>query len=847
MNVKNVEDIYPLSPLQQAMLVRNLYAPESRISFEQSCDILNGNLRIPAFKRAWQQVIQRHSVLRTLFLMEGLDEPLQIVRQQIALPWEQHDWQGLSSVEQEKQLEILLQRDRSCGFELGKAPLMRLILVQVARGTYYFIWSFHHIILDGWSRALVLKEVFSFYDAFRQNQDLHLACGRPYRDYIAWLQQQDLSKAEEYWRALLRGFTSPTRLKLAPASERVSSDERYEQQHVQLSVATTAALQSLAQRYQITMNILVRGVWSLLLSHYSGEKDVVFGATVSGRPEALLGAESMVGMFINILPVRVRVSPEATLQSWLQELQAQQLDLHRYEHTPLVQIQQWSEVPWNFPLFESLLVFENYPPVNTSSLERDASLEMRNMHSDTRTNYPITIVADPGEELGLQIIYDCRRFDSYSIARMARHLQTLLESIATQPDIRLSELPTQDIAGCPQLSPAPHLASSNKLRSSDAPALDGVSSRLEESLVAPETPLEFQLVQIWEDILQIHPIGITDNFFDLGGQSILALRLITQIQKQFGQKFPLSLLAQAGNIKQLAYLLEQQHILLSPSPLIALQPRGSKPPFFCVHPASGNVLCYHKLAHYLSDDQPFFGLYDPDIYKEEFPCTAIEEMASRYIEAIRTVQPGGPYLLGGYSFGSIVAFEMAQQLRKQGQQIALLAILDGGSPASSQGFADDDDAAFFAILTMELTRGPTSKSLREVYYDLRRLELQEQISYVWEQMERAGLDLPAEGPPWVHHSMQIFKTRIQAIKRYSPEIYAGQITFFQSSEQHGVEELTPVDEGWQKFSTKPMETYVVPGYHDTIIDEPDVRTLAGYLQTCIDKALAVHSEASALK
>jgi amino acid adenylation domain-containing protein len=441
MKIKNVEDIYSLSPMQQGMLFHTLYASESRVYFEQLICTLEGNLSASAFEQAWQQVVERHPILRTAFLWEDLDEPLQIVRQQVKLSWEQHDWRELSPGEQQEQLEAFLQAERQRGFDLSQAPLMRLALIQVDENTYQFIWCHHHLLLDGWSLPLVFKEVFAFYEALRQGKNLYLKRSRPYRDYIAWLQQQDLGKAEAFWRQTLQGFTAPTPLVVGKAVGSIYNQEQnHDHQQIQLSETATVALESFARQHQLTVNTLLQGAWALLLSRYSGQEDVVFGTTVSGRPPTLTGVESMVGLFINTLPLRVQVSPQADLLSWLKQLQTQHVEMRSYEYSPLVQVQGWSEVPRRLPLFESIVVFENYP-IDASLYKQDGSVQIRHVRGFERTNYPLTVAARLGTELSLLLSYDRRHFDAETISRMLGHLQTLLEGMVANQGQRLADLP----------------------------------------------------------------------------------------------------------------------------------------------------------------------------------------------------------------------------------------------------------------------------------------------------------------------------------------------------------------------------------------------------------------------
>ncbi len=337
MQLTNVEDIYPLSPMQEGMLFHSLYDPQSEVYFEQITFTLHGNLNVAAFQQAWQQVIARHPILRTLFLWEQLDTPLQVVRQQVALPWTVLDWRSVPVSEHEERLQEFRHADRAQGFDLSQAPLLRLNLICLSEHVYHFTWSFHHILLDGWSVATVIGEVFAYYRAARQEQTFSHAASRPYSDYIAWLQQQDLAQAQTFWRETLRGYTTPTPLGIDRVSAMTSKAPDFRDHTFHLSAATTAALQTFARQQQLTLNTLVQGAWALLLSHYSGEQDVVFGVTVSGRPATLAGVEAMVGLFINTLPLRVQDNPTQPLLSWLHALQTRQAEARQYDYTPLVQ------------------------------------------------------------------------------------------------------------------------------------------------------------------------------------------------------------------------------------------------------------------------------------------------------------------------------------------------------------------------------------------------------------------------------------------------------------------------------------------------------------------------------
>ncbi|MEH2173668.1 non-ribosomal peptide synthetase [Nostoc sp.] len=253
--------------------------------------------------------------------------------------------------------------------------------------------------------------------------------------------QQNISKAEAFWRQILHGFTAPTSLVVDRYAGKLSNQkESYDEQHLQLSATVTAALHSLALQHYLTLNILVQGAWALLLSRYSGESNVVFGTLISGRPPALKGVESMVELLINTLPVRVQVCEEADLLPWLQQLQAQQVEREHYSYTPLVEIQGWSEVAQGMPLFESIVVFEN-DPADSYLQQQNPSLKVGRINTIEQTNYPLTVAAVLGQELSISIRYNTIRFEPAAISRMLGHFQTLLEAIVVNPRRHLQELP----------------------------------------------------------------------------------------------------------------------------------------------------------------------------------------------------------------------------------------------------------------------------------------------------------------------------------------------------------------------------------------------------------------------
>ncbi|CAD5971680.1 Linear gramicidin synthase subunit C [Planktothrix agardhii] len=439
-NKQNIEDIYPLSPMQQGMLFHSLYAPDSGIYFQQMICTLRGNLEVAAFEQAWQKIVEKHSIFRTAFIWESLNKPVQVVYKQVKITVENDDWQGLSEQEQQEQLKVFLESDQQHSLQLSQPPLMRLHLIKLDKNTHQFVFSSHHLLLDAWSLPLVFNDLLNFYEAISQRETIRYQSPLSYRHYIAWLQQQDQELAEKFWKQKLQGFTAATPLtveKLLPKTE--NSNINYGEQQIQLTLSATEALQSFARQNRLTLNNLVQATWGLLLSRYSQENDVVFGVTVSGRPPSLVGVESMVGLFINTLPMRVQVSAETQVLDLLKDLQAQQIEWEQYSYSSLADIQGWSDIPRGTSLFESILVFESNT-LKTGLKSNHESLELDNFRGVERTNYPLTVVAVPRQQMLVRISYDTNRFDDGTITRLLGHFQTLLEGIISNPEARVSQL-----------------------------------------------------------------------------------------------------------------------------------------------------------------------------------------------------------------------------------------------------------------------------------------------------------------------------------------------------------------------------------------------------------------------
>jgi amino acid adenylation domain-containing protein len=456
----DVEDLYPLTPVQQGMLFHTRRAPRSGAYVEQLGWIFVGAFDAAAWQRAWLWVTARHPVLRTAFV-DHLEEPLQLVRKRADPEWHREDWSGLAPDRQAEMLARHLARDRARGFEVGRAPLQRFALVELGDGRRQFVWSQHHLLLDGWSAGAVLAEVLAAYLALAAGHEPALPPARPFRDYVAWLATRNRAADLEFWRTRLAGFSAPSSLGLDRPADRggdLAEDGALERDAWDcrgrlLAAAISAGLRATARRRGWTAGTLVQAAWALLLARYGAASDVVFGTVVSGRAGTLEGAAAIVGLLINTLPVRAELAAAARRRAagaWLDAFQARLFELLRHEATPLAEIQGASGVPRRLPLFESVVAFENVP-LDRTLREWQAGARVEGLFSVARTHYPLTLIAALDDRLGLELVFARRRFAAAAVERLTGHLANLLAALAADPDQPLGELPMLDAAERHQL------------------------------------------------------------------------------------------------------------------------------------------------------------------------------------------------------------------------------------------------------------------------------------------------------------------------------------------------------------------------------------------------------------
>ncbi|PSM45369.1 non-ribosomal peptide synthetase [Streptomyces dioscori] len=430
-DARTVEDLLPLTPLQEGMLFHRLMGGADDVYVDQAALLLDGVADPHTFGLAWQRVTDRTPALRTSVVWQDVPVPLQVVHRDVRVPLTQLDWRDVAPQERADRFDRLRADDLAHGIGLASAPLMRLSLIRLPDARLHLLWTSHHLILDGWSLAQVLTEVCEEYAALTVGGEPSPPVRRSFADYVRWLADQDAEAARAHWRATLGGFASPTPLPVDRPLTGTHESRSADVHTAELSDTVSATLARTARDAGLTVNTVVQGAWALLLARHSAEPDVVFGTTVSGRPDELPGVESMVGMFINTVPTRVRIDGGRPAADWLRELQDVQAESRRFAAASLAELTALSDVPSGTPLFHSMVAFENYPfdAARTSG----SGVRLVDVASRDATNYPLVLRAYQGERLGFDLAYDPDLFDADTVRALTHRLRLLLTEIAEHP------------------------------------------------------------------------------------------------------------------------------------------------------------------------------------------------------------------------------------------------------------------------------------------------------------------------------------------------------------------------------------------------------------------------------
>ena len=443
-NDEGLANEYPLSPIQAGMLFHVLERPTAGIYFEQYSTDIAGDFNPAAFEAAWRDVVNHHATLRTAFVWGESAEPTQRISDRVEVPWRTDDWRSMPATEQIHALKAFLVDDRKAGFDTSRAPLLRFFLVQTSDRGWRFVWSYSHLISDGWSREIIFKDLWRYYERHTTqlgSSSTSVDVDKSYQRFVSWLSEQDPSAAKTYWRSTLYGFDGVNAIRLPTAARstkrgRGLAEGRFDWQ---LSEALSERIRGLARECRVTPSTIVLGAWAQLLSRFGRNRDVLFGVTVSGRPSSLQGADRAVGPYLNTLPLAVHVDERQPLSDWLVSVQEELSDARRFEWSPLAQVRTWAEAPPRQDLFETIVVFQN--TLMDAERGHPEEITLSNVEYLAWSNYPLAVIVEPTKAFGISMVYDTEHFDDTVIETIAQAYEATLSGMTSGGAQTLHQIP----------------------------------------------------------------------------------------------------------------------------------------------------------------------------------------------------------------------------------------------------------------------------------------------------------------------------------------------------------------------------------------------------------------------
>ncbi|HLP62842.1 MAG TPA: condensation domain-containing protein, partial [Candidatus Deferrimicrobium sp.] len=440
----DLEDLYTLTPMQEGMLFHTAFDHTVHSYFEQTSYRLQGDLNIGLVEKSLHELLKRHDILRTAFVYNDIERPVQVVLKERTVDFYFEDIRNTAG--KENYIDEFKAKDRGRPFALGSDSLMRVAILRTAEAEYEFIWSFHHILMDGWCLGIINSEFFEIYNSFLENRPYRLAEVRPYRTYIQWLEEQDKDASARYWENYLDAFEEQVEV---PGKKIFAKENNREYRNERVSVVLdrekTARLNKLAAGNHATLNTVTQAIWAILLGKYNGKEDVLFGAVVSGRPHGVEGVESMVGLFINTIPVRIRYEANMKFNRLVQKVQEQAIASEPYHYHPLAEIQGRTSLKQN--LIGHIMIFENYPlaeQIEGYGKEKNKSsritIKIANVSVFEQTNYDFNIALSGSDRLTITFQYNGNVYDGDYIARAAKHFSRIVDRVSENPGLEVREL-----------------------------------------------------------------------------------------------------------------------------------------------------------------------------------------------------------------------------------------------------------------------------------------------------------------------------------------------------------------------------------------------------------------------
>ena len=831
MKLDNIAAAYPLSPMQSSMLFyaqTQQAANQEDVLFNQVNLKIHGHLDTNAFRQAWQQVIDSNDAFRTGFVWAGLAQPQQFVCKAVECPWQLHDFSHLTTEQQSTALNQLQATDKKLGFALTEAPLIRLNLCKLSETTHHLIWSSHHLIIDRWCIGLVFNMLGVAYNRASTQGTAALSAQPPFKRYMAWLLKHETCQSAQYWQGQLGGFSTPSQL-CRRAAEAPSS-----QYSMALDEVQTQAIKQFCRQHKLTLANLFQAVWALTLNRVLGSRDLVFGLVVAGRPAAVKDIENIVGTFVNNIPLRYQLSGDLVLHEWLSQQQKDAQKRTLYEHEAASQLHSYTLLGNDAPLFDHILVWQN-----ATTLAAPSGLEIVAETGLLETAYPFTLCIEETQR-GLQVDGTIKAGWTLVDNDVLAHCQHLLTAVTTQTsaarladidgfveDKGLAELNAKTVVSPP--------VSLTRVTQTPQKALDNLAAGrtlLTESMVS-----EF-LVREWQRILEIDHVGLDDDFFALGGNSLKAAQLVARLEQMEQKQIAMISLFAGRTIRSMTKIYLESDWSIKPDWIIPVNSKGSGTPIFYIASPEVNTLGYLQLALELGRDISGYIVQPPPQtnHIRQVRTHEIPALATTYVDEIRQIQPTGPYRIVGMCTGGQIAAEIVRQLEQSAERIGFFGVINTWSWYTTTKLYHLEKVIDVYRMARYYAKRLANMQWAEVR-DRFLPALQQKVA-VGSSTQSASSTVSADlhTPPPIQYDPTVSHTEEDGWAGQRPESLAKihhPVTVFRLKERP-YWRINSESQGWDLMADTTRVVYLKDTPHEDILREPHIRDFAQRFRAALD-------------
>lgn len=829
---RDVTSILPLTSTQSALWIHSKLQAEQDPGVLQVQFTLSGMLSIETLATAWQYTINQYEILRTSVHPHPTHEALLVCRRNLQTGIGHEDWTNLDPHKIHEHLLRYIDEDKKRGLSLEDSPSSRLTCVAVSENHHRLIWTCHHLLLDGWSSAVVVNSLMTNYRNVCQGIKDQPTEKLPYSAYRRIISHLDSDTATDYWRSVLTDVAQPSLIGSSPHLLEKPLLETVSQKGI--AGESDSVIINFSKTHGITAATIAQSAWALLVGMLSQQDRVIIGLTVTGRPSGIENSDTIVGNLANIIPLPVNLDSELSIVKWLKENQSRQFSAREYDYVPYNEIIELGESSCRNGFFDALLIVENLPSITSSASD---SLRISDYHSDITSRYPLNIVIQPNKAWAIKCRYDAHCFSPEWITSILKIMQNIIIALATPSTNSIKSLYALIAESLPSLQ-----HSREELNNSYA---NVDISRLLTTSSGPKSRADFEMLGLFGQVLLEAPADMNADFFLSGGTSLSALRLISMIENHFDARIPVSKFLLNASPRALIDLIKSDDGVHEPIPsLVSLQASGSEPALFCLHAGGGHALFYRDFAQRLGTDRPVYALQPRGIDGFELPHDSIERMAQHYIDELRLQQPNGPYHLLGYCFGAAALLpEMAKQLQQQNQTIGHLIVVDSRAPIPRSH--PMSPFGWTAYIRYEyLRQNSWNKALREIIRPYRWLQPLNELRSQLKRSIQIGKYSPASRRPSVRaetlpdytpdHLNLVQKICHQAADKYRVDPMPYKIELLTTIDEDGKRATELNQDNWHTVAAD-VEVHPIQVHHRNLFLEPQVKTVSDCVKAILEQ------------